>query len=287
MKYAWIETHSDLFSVSRMSRVLDVSRTGYCQWRVRAPSERSIGNATLDAQVAAIHAAAKRSYGRPRIVRDLHARGVRVGHERVRKSLQRQTLHPVYKRPYRVTTDSAHRKPVAPNLLDRRFDGWRMNQAWVADITYIATAEGWLYLACIMDLASRRIVGWSMSDRMKADLVCQALKSAYWKRKPSAGLLMHSERGSQYASDEHRQLIKDYRMIQSMSRRGSCWDNAAMESFFKTLKVERVYQLRYDTRADARLDIVDWIEGFYNRRRMHSTIGYQTPADAERSFMVA
>lgn len=287
MKYAWIETHSDLFSVSRMCRLLDVSRTGYCQWRVRAPSERSIANATLDAQVAAIHAATKRSYGRSRIVRDLHARGVRVGHERVRKSLKRQTLRPVYKRPYRVTTDSAHRKPVAPNLLDRRFDGWHVNQAWVADITYISTAEGWLYLACIMDLASRRIVGWSMSDRMKADLVCQALRSAYWKRKPPAGLLMHSDRGSQYASDEHRQLIKDYRMVQSMSRRGSCWDNAAMESFFKTLKVERVYQLRYDTRADARLDIVDWIEGFYNRRRIHSSIGYQTPADAECSLMAA
>ena len=287
MKYAWIETHSDLFSVSRMCRVLGVSRTGYCQWRVRTPSERSIANAVLDAQVAAIHAATKRSYGRPRIVRDLHARGVRVGHERVRQSLKRQTLSPVYKRPYRVTTDSAHHKPIAPNLLDRRFDGWQVNQAWVADITYICTAEGWLYLACIMDLACRKIVGWSMSDRMKADLVCQALKSAYWKRKPPAGLLMHSDRGSQYASDEHRQLVKDYRMIQSMSRRGSCWDNAAMESFFKTLKVERVYQLRYDTRADARLDIVDWIEGFYNRRRMHSSIGYQTPADAECSLMAA
>jgi len=287
VKYAWIETHSDLFSVSRMCRVLGVSRTGYCQWRVRTPSERSIANAVLDAQVAAIHAATKRSYGRPRIVRDLHARGVRVGHERVRQSLKRQTLSPVYKRPYRVTTDSAHHKPIAPNLLDRRFDGWQVNQAWVADITYICTAEGWLYLACIMDLACRKIVGWSMSDRMKADLVCQALKSAYWKRKPPAGLLMHSDRGSQYASDEHRQLVKDYRMIQSMSRRGSCWDNAAMESFFKTLKVERVYQLRYDTRADARLDIVDWIEGFYNRRRMHSSIGYQTPADAECSLMAA
>ena len=287
MKYAWIETHRDLFSVSRMCRVLDVSRTGYCQWRVRAPSECSIANATLDAQVAAIHAAMKRSYGRPRIVRNLHARGVRVGHERVRKSLQRQSLRPVYKRPYRVTTDSAHRKPVAPNVLDRRFDAWQANQAWVADITYIATGEGWLYLACIMDLASRRIVGWSMSDRMKADLVCQALRSAYWKRKPAAGLIMHSDRGSQYASDEHRQLIEDYRMIQSMSRRGSCWDNAAVESFFKTLKVERVYQLRYATRADARLDIVDWIEGFYNRQRMHSSIDYQTPVDAEFSLMAA
>ena len=209
------------------------------------------------------------------------SRALQVGHERVRNSLKRQGLRPVYKRPYRVTTDSAHHKPIAPNVLDRRFDGWRINQAWVGDITYVATAEGWLYLACVMDLASRRIVGWSMSDRIKADLVCQALKSAYWRRKPAAGLIMHSDRGSQYASASHRKLIKDYRMVQSMSRRANCWDNAAMESFFKTLKVERIHLIRYETRAQAKLDIVDWIEGFYNHRRMHSSIGYQTPVDAE------
>jgi len=287
VKYAWIEVHSDIFSVSRMCRQLSVSRSGYCQWQVRPPSERSLANAGLDAQVAALHAASGQSYGRPRIVRDLHAQGVPVGHERVRQSLKRQTLSPVYKRPYKVTTDSAHSKPIAPNHLDRRFEGWHPNQAWVADITYIATAEGWLYLACIMDLASRRIVGWSMSERMKADLVCQALRSAYWQRKPAAGLIMHSDRGSQYASDAHRQLIKEYRMIQSMSRRANCWDNAPMESFFKTLKVERVHRVRYDSRAEARLDIVNWMEGFYNRQRRHSSIGYQTPVDVEGSLKAA
>ena len=284
MKYAWIEECRDQFSVTRMCRQLGVSRTGYCQWRTRAPSERSMANAALDARVAAMHAGSQRSYGRPRIVRGLREQGIQVSHERVRNSLKRQDLRPVYKRPYRVTTDSVHDKPIAPNVLDRRFDGWRVNQAWVADITYIATGEGWLYLAVIMDLASRRIVGWSMSERIKADLVCQALKSAYWRRKPSAGLIMHSDRGSQYASDTHRQLIKDYGMIQSMSRRANCWDNAAMESFFKTLKVERTHRLRYDTRAIAKLDIVDWIEGFYNHRRMHSSIGYKTPAAAESSL---
>ena len=287
MKYAWIEKHRDQFHVTRMCRQLGVSRTGFCQWSTRAPSDRSMANAVLDAQVAAIHAQSKRSYGRPRIVRGLRKEGLRVGHERVRKSLERQGLRPVYKRPYRVTTDSAHKKPIAPNVLKRRFDGWQVNQAWVADITYIATAEGWLYLACVMDLASRRIVGWSMSERIKADLVCQALKSAFWQRKPSAGLIMHSDRGSQYASEGHRQLIKDYRMIQSMSRRANCWDNAPMESFFKTLKVERTHLLRYDTRAQAKLDIVDWIEGFYNHRRMHSSIGYKAPVDVESAFMAA
>jgi len=286
VKYAWIEEHRDRFSVTRMCRQFGVSRTGYCQWRTRAPSNRSLANAVLDAQVAAIHAGSKRSYGRPRIVRGLRAQGVQVGHERVRHSLKRQGLRPVYKRPYRVTTDSAHHKPIAPHVLDRRFDGWRVNQAWVADITYIATGEGWLYLACVMDLASRRIVGWSMSDRIKAELVCQALKSAYWRRKPPARLIMHSDRGSQYASDSYRQLIKDYRMIQSMSRKANCWDNAAMESFFKTLKVEHVHQVRYETRAQARIDLVDWIEGFYNSQRMHSAIDYQVPNQLEKQLKV-
>lgn len=287
MKYAWIKEYRDQYSVTRMCRQLEVSPTGYYQWNRRAPSNRSVANAVLDAQVAAIHAGSQRSYGRPRIVRELSNQGVQVSHERVRNSLKRQGLCPVYKRPYRVTTDSAHNKPIAPNVLDRRVDGWQVNQAWVGDITYIATGEGWLYLACVMDLASRRIVGWSMSNRIKADLVCQALKSAYWRRKPPEGLIMHSDRGSQYASDDHRQLIKDYRMIQSMSRRANCWDNATMESFFKTLKVERIHLLRYDTRALAKLDIVDWIEGFYNRRRMHSSIGYKTPVDVESNLMTA
>jgi putative transposase len=287
VKYAWIQTHCDQFSVTRMCRQLDVSRTGYYQWTTRVPSHRAMANAALDAQVAALHAGSQRSYGRPRIVRGLHKQGVHVGHERVRKSLKRQGLRPVYKRPYRVTTDSAHHKPIAPNVLDRRFDCWRVNQAWVADITYVATGEGWLYLACVMDLASRKIVGWSMSDRIKADLVCQALRSAYWRRKPPGGLILHSDRGSQYASDRHRRLIKDYQMVQSMSRRASCWDNAVMESFFKTLKVERIYQLRYETREIAKLDIVDWIEGFYNRTRMHSSIGYKTPVGFESSLAAA
>jgi transposase InsO family protein len=246
-----------------------------------------MANAAIDVQVAAIHARSKRSYGRPRIVRGLRKEGLRVGHERVRKSLQRQGLRPLYKRPYRVTTDSNHRQPIAPNVLNRRFDGWQINQAWVGDVTYLATNEGWLYLAAIMDLASRRIVGWSMSERMQADLVCQALKSAYWRRKPTPGLLMHTDRGSQYASEAHRGLIKDYGIIQSMSRKGNCWDNSPMESFFKTLKIERVHQLRYETRAQAKLDVIDWIEGFYNRERMHSSNGYQSPNDAESSLRAA
>lgn len=287
MKYAWIEQHRDSFGITRMCAALSVSRSGYCQWRERAPSDRARANATLDAAVSKLHVESQRSYGRPRIVEGLRQQGFQVGHERVRQSLLRQGLRPVYKRPYRITTDSNHRRPVAENVLDRRFHGWPINRAWVGDITYIATGEGWLYLAVVMDLASRRIVGWSMSERMKAGLVCDALRSAYWQRKPAAGLLMHTDRGSQYASDEHRRLLKDYRMVQSMSRRGNCWDNAAMESFFKTLKVELVHASSYATRAQARLEIVNWIEGFYNRQRMHSAIGYDTPVGAESRRLAA
>jgi putative transposase len=187
VKYAWIGEHSDSYSVARLCRLFQVSRSGYLQWQARPPSDRAMANAVLDAQVATIHAESRQSYGRPRIIRELGKRGVVVGHERVRRSLSRQALRPVYKRPYRVTTDSNHRKSIAPNVLDRRFEGWATNQAWVADITYVATCEGWLYLACVLDLGSRKIIGWSMSERIKAALVCEALKMAYWRRKPSAG----------------------------------------------------------------------------------------------------
>src|SRR5438477_12609359 len=197
-----------------------------------------------------MHAASKRSYGRPRIVRGLRELGLRVGHERVRRSLQRQALQPVYKRPYRVTTDSNHRQPVAPNVLERQFDGWDINRAWVSDITYCGTVEGCLYLAVVIGLASRRIVGWSMSDRLEADLVCQALQAASWRRTPAPGLIIHSDRGSQYASDRYRRLIIDFGMLQSMSSRANCWDNAPMESFFKTMKVERIYQRRRSRRVN-------------------------------------
>lgn len=281
MRYAWIEAHRDQFDVARMCRQLGVSRTGFYQWRKRPSSPRACADSLLDAHVAAIHAQRRRRYGRPRILLELQEQGLQVGHERVRKSLRRQGLRPVYRRPYRITTDSDHARPVAPNILGRRFDGWKPDQAWVGDITYIDTDQGWLYLACVMDLASRRIVGWSMSERMKADLVLKALQAACWQRKPPAGLIMHTDRGSQYASDRHRQLLQDFHITQSMSRVGNCWDNAPMESFFKTLKVERVYQTRYATRDQARLDIVDWIEGFYNRQRRHSAINYLTPVAAD------
>jgi len=287
MKYAWIDSHRDQYPVSRMCRVLAVSRSGYCQWRKREPSARAQANSVLDQQVAQLHAGSGRSYGRPRIVAGLRAQGVRVSGERVRRSLQRQQLKPVYRRPYVVTTDSAHKLPVAENLLDRRFEGWQPNEAWVADITYVPTAQGWLYLAAVMDLACRVIVGWSMSESIDAALVCSALRMAYWRRRPPPGVLIHSDRGSQYASKDHRDLVAELEMRLSMSRKANAWDNAVIESFFKTLKVERVHQVRYETRDQARLDLVNWIEGFYNRQRIHGAAGMKPPVDRERELLAA
>jgi putative transposase len=287
VKVAWIESYRDRFPVTRLCRWLDVSRSGYCQWRSRASSERSIANAVLDVHVASIHAQSDQTYGRVRIVEQLRSAGQVVGHERVRQSLLRQALRPVYKRPYRITTDSEHDKPIAPNVLKRRFDGWQPDQAWVADVTYIHTKQGWLYLAVVLDLATRRIVGWSMSKRMKAGLVCDALTMAYQHRRPGVGLIMHTDRGSQYASKKYRKLISDYSMTASMSRRANCWDNAVAESFFKTLKVERVYRQTYATQDHARIDIVNWMEGFYDRDRLHSSIGFRSPVDAQASLVAA
>jgi putative transposase len=282
-----MKQNRDVFELVAMCRLLEVSRTGYLQWLEREPSERVIANRVLDAKVAIIHRQSDSSYGRPRIVRSLRAQGEVVGKDRVAASLKRQHLRPVYKRPYRVTTDSKHAHPIAPNIIDQRFEGWRPDQAWVADITYLWTDEGWLYLAGVLDLATRRLVGWSLAPRMTAQLVCDALAMAYWRRKPNPGLIIHSDRGSQYASGDYRNVITKFKMTQSMSGKGNCFDNAVMESFFKTLKVERVHRVRYRTRADARLDVVNWVEGFYNAKRLHSAIGYQSPLAYEHSLRVA
>jgi len=270
-----------------MCRVLEVSRTGYLQWRVREPSDRQRSNDKLGAQLRVIHAENDRSYGRIRLWKALVKQGQRVGQERVRRLMRLNGLKSVYRRPYRVTTQSDHAKPVAMNLLDRCFHQSEVDRAWVADITYVFTGEGWLYLAAVLDLASRRIVGWSMSERMAGKLVCDALAMAYFRRKPAQGLIAHSDRGVQYASHAYRAQLAQYQMVQSMSRKANCWDNAPMESFFKTLKVERIHRYRYQTRDEARADIVNWIEGFYNARRLHSALNYQSPVQFERGLRAA
>jgi transposase InsO family protein len=287
VRYAWIEGQSDHYAVSRICRVLGVSRTGYLQWLQRPASPRQRRNDELGAQLRVIHAENGGAYGRPRLWKALVEGGERVGQERVRRLMAMHGLRSVYKRPYRKTTQSDHDKPVAPNLVDRQFGVRQADRIWVADISYVATAEGWLYLAAVLDLGSRRVVGWSMAARMPAKLVCDALAMAYFRRRPRPGLIAHSDRGSQYASDAYRRDLAKYRMRQSMSRKGNVWDNAPMESFFKTLKVERVYGQLYETRDQARSDIVNWMEGFYNRKRMHSALGYRSPIQYEQSGKAA
>ena len=287
MRYAWIEGHRDALSSS--TNVSAAERVAERLSAMAYPSAQRAGARECGARCAgggdSCRSAAK-LWPTAHRFGSCRRRACRSAMSACR-SLLRQALRPVYRKPYRVTTDSAHAKPVVANILNRRFDGWGINQAWAADLTYIPTDEGWLYLACVLDLASRRVVGWSLSDRMKAKSVCDALTMAYWRRKPPPGLIMHSDRGVQYASDEHRSLIDRYRMVPSMSRTGNCWDNSPMESFFKTLKVEWVNRVRYATRAQARLDLIDWIEGFYNANRLHSSINYLSPTSFEKELKAA
>ena len=278
--------------ITLMCEVLQVSASGYFRWDASRRDTKHAGrrlhsDEALLAHIRAIHEQLRGEYGWPRMHRELLARGLRVGKERVRRLMQRHGIRAKGRRKFVVTTDSAHRLPVAPDLVQRRFTPAAPNVVWSGDITYIATDEGWLYLAAVLDLASRRIVGWSMSETIDATLVCTALKSAWWQRKPSKGVLVHTDRGSQYASGQYRALADELGITMSMSRKANAWDNAPMESFFKTLKVERVHQVRYETRAQARQDIVDWIEGWYNRQRLHSANGFLTPVAWENTRLAA
>lgn len=279
MKYAWIEKQRDAYPLEAMCDALSVSASGLYSWRRGGKVSKRLTDIQLLALIRALHAEIKGAYGWPRIWRELRAQGIPAGKERVRKLMQAHGIRGRHKRRYKATTDSKHHFPVAPNLLNRQFDPERPDQAWVTDITYVPTQEGWLYLAAVMDLHTRMIVGWSMDSRMTRDLVINALRMAWFRRKPKAGLLHHSDRGSQYASHDYQAVLKQCGMTASMSRKGNCWDNAAMESFFNSLKNERVHHARYQTREAARQDIFDYIERFYNRRRRHSTLGYVSPTE--------
>ena len=229
------------------------------------------------ALIRAIHRELKGSYGSPRMVRELRGRGFPASKPRVERLMRENGIRARHKRRYKATTDSKHGLPVAPNLLDRNFAPGAPNQAWAADITYIWTDEGWLYLAMVLDLFNREIVGWSIKPRMTTDIVIDALTMAWFRRKPAAGLVHHSDRGSQYASHAFQDRLAEYGMVCSMSRKGNCWDNAPAESFFNSLKNERVFGRRYATRTAARADLFEYIEAFYNRSRRHSSLGYHSP----------
>lgn len=285
MKFAFIAAEKACAPIAVLCRLLGVSRSGYYAWEERGPSRRAAEDEKLAVQVAAIHKASGDRYGSPRVHAELAAQGVAVSRKRVARLMASLGLESVRKRPYKATTDSKHALPVAENILDREFDVDAPNVAWVTDITYVWTAEGWLYLAAILDLFSRRVVGLAMSERIDRALVLDALRNAVGRRVPNAGLVHHSDRGSQYASGDYQDALDDLGVVCSMSRKGNCWDNAVAESFFATLKTELVYTRRFATRAEAREAIFDFIEVFYNRRRRHSTLGYLSPIDFEIKFV--
>lgn len=270
-----------------MCQVLEVTRSGYYAWRKRPLSDRWKEDERLSEAIKRVYRQNKGNYGSPRVTTQLHVEGFRCGKNRVARLMKANGLQAVAKRKFKVTTDSRHDYPIAPNLLNRDFTAARPNQVWVTDITYIPTLEGWLYLAVVMDLYSRQIVGWAMDRTLTRELVIRALKQAIGRRKPPQGLIHHSDRGCQYASLEYRSLLKEYGFLSSMSRKGDCYDNACMESFFHTLKVELIHRERYWTRVQARQSIFSYIEGYYNRVRLHSTLGYMSPYDYERMRLAA
>ena len=287
MRYQFVGEHSGQFPVERMCRVLKVSASAYYAWRGRPESRRGREDRRLLVEIKAIHQAKRETYGSPRIHAELQALGLRHGEKRVARLMRDNGIRAKQRRKFKATTDSKHSHPVAPNLLERDFEAGASNQKWVADITYIPTREGWLYLAVILDLYSRLVVGWSMADRMTRQLVLDALQMAVGRRCPEPGLLHHSDRGSQYACGDYQKALGDHGMICSMSRKGDCWDNAPMESFFHTLKTELVNHRDYQTRWKAKDDIFEYIEVFYNRSRRHSALGFATPAEYEIIKMAA
>lgn len=269
-----------------MCSVLKVSPAGFYSWLGREESNLSKDNRRLTSKIEQIHKETRQVYGAPRVHRELLEQNERCGKNRVARLMKAAGFRSKVRKKYRVTTNSSHSRPVAPNLLKDRSFPARLNEVWVSDITYIPTREGWSYLASIMDLASRSIVGWAMEGHMTTDLVASALKMAIECRRPASGLIHHSDRGSQYASKEYQDLLDAYDMQCSMSGKGNCYDNAFKESFFRSLKTEEVHHKDYQTRQEARLSVFDYIETFYNPKRLHSSLGYQAPRVFEQKFAI-
>jgi transposase InsO family protein len=282
MRFRFIEDRRTDYPARVLCEVLEVSRAGYYAWRSRPESQRSAANRKLVNDIRRVHRDACGRYGSPRIHRELKDQGRGVSRGRIERLMRHHGIRAIMARPRRVrTTDSRHDLPIAPNLLDRNFTAAAPNRIWLADITYVETDQGWLYLAVVMDLFSRKIVGWAMADHLRADLPLAALRMAISAQRPGAGLIHHSDRGVQYASAEYRKVLQSAGFKASMSGKADCYDNAPMESFFHTLKTELVYHTYYATRAEATRDIFAYIEGFYNRTRRHSAIGYISPVEME------
>lgn len=281
MRFTAIEAEKADFPIAMMCRVLEVSRAGFYAWRGRPESKRAAANRSLLGKIASSFESSRRSYGSPRVCADLRAAGIHVGRHRVARLMRGAGIVARKRKRFVATTQSNHSYAVAKNVLDRQFDVKEPDRVWAADITYLATAEGWLYLAVVIDLCTRAIVGWAMSVHLDASLACAALRMALERRRPAPGLLHHSDQGIQYASDDYQATLVMNGIIQSMSRRGNCWDNAPTESFFGTLKIELVRGVIYPTRAIARTEVFEYIETFYNRTRRHSALGYLSPVDFE------
>ena len=281
MRYNFIRQQKEAFPVTILCKVMEVSRSCFyyylkrCNTQVKDPYE-----VNLEDRIKTIFDQSRATYGSRRIAKKLQSEGYRTGRYRARSFMRKLGLKVKKTKRYKMTTDSHHSYPIAPNLLDRQFATDIPNTVWTADITYIWTLEGWLYLAVVMDLFNRQIVGWAMDKRMKAQLVIDAVTMAYWRRKPSPGLMHHSDRGSQYACDTYQKQLKQYQMIPSMSRKGNCWDNAPTERFFRSLKSERIAFCRFISRGAAKAEVLDYIS-FYNAYRLHSTLGYVSPMDYE------
>lgn len=269
------------YPVVRICQVLSVSSSAYYAWRRRRPSRRQVENEQLVEEIRQVHQESFETYGSPRIHAELRDRGILCNHKRVERLMRLYQIRAIGRRRRCCTTNSAHTLPVAPNLLNQKWVAAAPNQKWVADISYIWTAEGWLYLATVLDLFSRKIVGWAMEPRVNRHLVYKALQMALMTRRPGTSLIHHSDQGSQYASHDYRALLAKHQIQVSMSRRGNVYDNSVMESFFATLKTELVHRRRYLTRAEAKTELFAYMEGFYNRRRRHSSLGYRSPDQFE------
>ena len=284
MRFQFIEDHRHEFPVSRMCQVLTVSSSGYYAWRTRPVSAREMANRHLVEKIKVVHTESHETYGSPRIYRELKDDGLACSENRVARLMRRHGIRAKQTKRYKSTTKRNQARPVAPNVLKRDFVADRPDRKWLADLTYIPTREGWLYLAAILDLYSRRIVGWAMADRMTGDLTQRALKMAIQQRKPGSGLIHHSDQGSQYTDTAYQALLKDYHIQVSMNGVGSWYDNAPMESFFGSLKREWVHYRVFGSRYEARANLFFYIEAFYNRRRRHSALGYVSPATYEQLY---
>jgi len=281
VKFELVDAEKAHYPIEILCDVLGVSRSGFYAWRKRKPSGRATTRARLAAEIAAVHKKSKRRYGSPRIHRELRAKGVRVSRKTIESVMREKGIVARHKRRFRRTTDSNHAHPIAPNLVARDFEPTAANQVWAGDVTYIATDEGWAYLAVLLDLFSRRVVGWAISETNDTELALAALSQAVRGRLVPAGLVHHTDRGSPYASADYRVALAARGIVASMSRRGNCWDNAPSESFFASLRVELVDDERYATRAAAAASIGDYIENFYNTERLHSFLDYVSPITFE------